>query len=354
MVVKYRTQPPATDGKAALDDARRAMRIVRHRAGEWGIDPARIGMLGGSAGANLVLRLFTSGFRGDENAADAVERESCRPAFAGLLCPWPAAQQVADFPVTKDTPPMFLCSARDDTVAPTAFAEGIAQACEKAGVPACRLWIIERGGHAAFRLDSKGEGGQWADRFTAWLRENTFDKGAAKHALQREARLGAGGTTSLSFVDDRNGFLLASSDPAAGLMTKNIYATTDGGATWQPRPSPDAHSYYATGIAFRSSAEGWITGTYHGGDACPLYHTRNGAGSWALQKLPIPDEYRGGYADSYPPVFIGEDRGHGYLPVKLVRHDPPPGHWAWVNYESDDGGATWHLPAAGVASLTEP
>ena len=99
IVVKYRTRPPATELNAALDDARRAMRIVRHRAREWGIDPARIGMLGGSAGAHLVLRVTTGEHRGDANAADMIERESCRPAFVGLLCPWPGANKVEDFPV---------------------------------------------------------------------------------------------------------------------------------------------------------------------------------------------------------------------------------------------------------------
>jgi hypothetical protein len=69
--------------------------------------------------------------------------------------------------------------------------------------------------------------------------------------------------------------------------------------------------------------------------------------------LKFPPDYEGGYADTYPPVFTGADKKQGYLPVKLVRHDPQPGHYAWVNYETDDGGATWHLPASGVQSMPD-
>ena len=145
IVVKYRTRPPATELNAALDDARRAMRIVRHRAREWGIDPARIGMLGGSAGAHLVLRVTTGEHRGDANAADMIERESCRPAFVGLLCPWPGANKVADFPVTKDTPPTFMLCADNDRGPSTAI-PSLYLALKQAGVPA-ELHIYNSGGH---------------------------------------------------------------------------------------------------------------------------------------------------------------------------------------------------------------
>jgi acetyl esterase/lipase len=168
MVVKYRTAPPSRGYDAALKDAQRAMRLTRHRAKEWRIDPAKIGMLGGSAGAHLILRLIAGPHEGRPDATDVVDRESCRPAFAGLLCPWPAKNTPADFTIQKTTPPVFLASAKDDTIAPTAFAQGIADAFQEAGVPAT-LWTIEKGGHPAFRIDSKAEGGQWAERFIRWL-----------------------------------------------------------------------------------------------------------------------------------------------------------------------------------------
>ncbi|MCF7837417.1 MAG: DUF6067 family protein [Candidatus Marinimicrobia bacterium] len=156
IVVKYRTRPPAEDYSAARADGKRAVRIVRHHAREWGLDPAKIGMLGGSAGANLILNVATHWDRGQPEAEDSVERESCRPDFIALLCPWPARQPLSDFPVDQDTPPALLCSARDDPIAPTAFAEGLAAAYETVGVPV-KLWTIPKGGHTAFTQGRPGE-----------------------------------------------------------------------------------------------------------------------------------------------------------------------------------------------------
>ena len=169
VVLKYRTKPPSKDVQAdALADARRAVRLVRYRAGEWGIDPSRIGMLGSSAGSHLILNLATHTDRGDKQAQDPVEQQSCRPDFVGLMCPWPAKQSIDAFPVDGDTPPAFVASATDDKVAPTAFAEDIVKACHGAGVSA-ELWTLTRGGHTAFK-QAGGEGAKWPQRFVDWLR----------------------------------------------------------------------------------------------------------------------------------------------------------------------------------------
>jgi hypothetical protein len=160
---------------------------------------------------------------------------------------------------------------------------------------------------------------------------------------------------AISFLDEQIGFILDSSDPAAGIMKKEVYGTQDGGRHWVPLTSPDIEgmSYYSTGITFRSPQVGWVTGTYHGVPSAPFFRTEDGGKSWGLQKLTFPPDYQGGYADTYPPVFTGTDKKRGYLPVKLVRHDPPPGHYAWVNYETADGGVTWRLPASGVQSMPD-
>lgn len=170
IVLKYRTRPPSANVVAdALADAKRAVRLVRLHAAEWNVDPERIGMIGSSAGAHLVLNLATHWDRGDAKATAAVDRQSCRPDFIGLLCPWPNQQPVAEFPITRDTPPAFVASARDDKVAPTAFAEGIAEAYLNAGMN-CRLWLLEKGGHTAFKLGgNRGEGARWPEHFSAWL-----------------------------------------------------------------------------------------------------------------------------------------------------------------------------------------
>jgi photosystem II stability/assembly factor-like uncharacterized protein len=157
---------------------------------------------------------------------------------------------------------------------------------------------------------------------------------------------------SISFLDESTGFVLSSSDPAAGTMKKSVFGTNDGARNWESLASPELEgtSYYTTGISFRSSKVGWVTGTYHGVPDAPLFRTEDGGKTWRLQMLEFPADYQGGYANVDPPLFIGSDRLKGYLPVTLVRHEPQPGHLAWVNYETEDGGVTWHLPTSGVQS----
>lgn len=169
-VLKYRTRPPSPQVETdALADARRAVRLMRHHAEEWGIDPRQVGMAGWSAGGNLVLNVCCHPSAGDGNATDPVERQDARPDFAALLCPWPNAKEVGDFPVPAGAPPVFIASARDDMTAPLAFAEGVAEHFRTAGAP-CRHWVIDEGGHMAFSARGVGEGRQWRTHFLEWLK----------------------------------------------------------------------------------------------------------------------------------------------------------------------------------------
>ena len=84
-VLKYRL---ATDGyrvPVILQDAARALRLVRSNAAAWGLDPKRIGMIGSSAGGHLTATLITQFDAGNTDASDAIERESSRPDLA-VLC----------------------------------------------------------------------------------------------------------------------------------------------------------------------------------------------------------------------------------------------------------------------------
>lgn len=169
VVLKYRTVPNPKQAEIdALADARRAVRLVRHHAKEWGIDPQQIGMAGWSAGGNLVLNLASQTDGGDPAATDPIDRQSCRPDFVAMLCPWPTSRPASAYPISADSPPAFIASARDDKDAPTRFAEGIAAMYAKAKVKH-KLWIIEEGGHRAFSFDSTGEGAKWRDKFVEWL-----------------------------------------------------------------------------------------------------------------------------------------------------------------------------------------
>lgn len=170
-VLKYRTVPNPKQAEIdALADAQRAVRLVRHHAKEWGIDPHQIGMAGWSAGGNLVLNLASRTDKGDPAAADPIDRQSCRPDFVAMLCPWPTSRPASAYPISADSPPAFIASARDDKDAPTRFAEGIAAMYDKAKVEH-QLWVIEKGGHRAFSFDSTGEGATWRERFVAWVKQ---------------------------------------------------------------------------------------------------------------------------------------------------------------------------------------
>lgn len=173
---------------------------------------------------------------------------------------------------------------------------------------------------------------------------------AGRHWTRAVAPLAAE-VVFLNFFDTQSGYLLAGGH-ALGHMDQNIYRTDDGGRHWRKRATTKERGYYTSGMVFRTRSEGWLTGSYRSVEF-PLFHTEDGARSWHLQKFPIPKDYVGGYTNTYPPVFIGLRKTKGYLPVELVRHEPKPGHRAWVNYESEDGGKTWHLPATGVPSVTE-
>lgn len=177
IVLKYRTAPPMRGYDAALADAKRAVRLVRQHAGEWRIDPHRIGMIGGSAGGHLVLRLATHSDAGDPGAADPVERHSSRADFLALVAPWPGKlpQPMTHFPITGTTPPMFITAAADDQIAPATFAKEVAAACEVAGAKS-RLWIIPEGGHRAFTLGTKAKGAGWGAQFLHWMKTEKLDQ----------------------------------------------------------------------------------------------------------------------------------------------------------------------------------
>jgi len=133
--LKYRLRPISKDVVAdALADGERAVRLVRSRAKEWNINPHRIGIIGYSVGANLILNLLSNFDDGAAASTDAIERESSRPDFAGLFSAWPGSQKIAGFHFSKETPPVYLAHTEDDTTAKVAFARSLEAGMKKAGV----------------------------------------------------------------------------------------------------------------------------------------------------------------------------------------------------------------------------
>ena len=124
VLLKYRvpTHKGAVRHAAPLQDAQRAVRLVRSRAQEWGIDAARVGVLGFSAGGHLVGAASNNFDMETYPANDAADKLSCRPDFAVLI--YPAYLTVKaegdklapEIRVTANTPPSFLVQTEDDNV----------------------------------------------------------------------------------------------------------------------------------------------------------------------------------------------------------------------------------------------
>ena len=170
-MLKYRTVPGWEDcEKYSLLDAKRAIRFIRTYASHYGVNPNFIGVAGSSAGSNLVLNLITHPDAGNPQDADILERPGSQVAFAVMLSPWfPGKRRVGDYPISKETPPAFIATAKDDSGAPTSWAVAISDAFEKASVPHS-LFQIETGNHGAFDTSkSDAEVSHWRTLFLEWL-----------------------------------------------------------------------------------------------------------------------------------------------------------------------------------------
>ncbi len=194
-VLKYRLGP-RYHHPAPLQDAARAIRLVRARAAEWQIDPKRIGILGFSAGGHVASTIGTHFDAGQPNSADAVEKVSSRPDAMVLIYPVitmggfthsgsrkrllgenPSADMVTllsnEEQVTKQTPPTFLVHTANDAAVPVENSLQLADALRKMGVP-FELHIYERGPHG-FGLGGKNAVLlSWPGRCADWLRLQGF------------------------------------------------------------------------------------------------------------------------------------------------------------------------------------
>ena len=139
----------------AVDDAKAALRWVRRDARRFGIDPARIGMVGFSAGAMTTLSLVTSNQTIDE------------PAFIASIYP-----PMKAIPVPASAPPMFVSIAADDPLF-GAQGFGLIEAWRAAGKPV-ELHYYQNGGHGFGLGDPAKTASDWKDSFLRWMRMNGF------------------------------------------------------------------------------------------------------------------------------------------------------------------------------------
>jgi acetyl esterase/lipase len=158
------------DAKA---DTLRALRLVRSRAKEFGIDPARIGLMGFSAGGELVSMVANaepSVLAGNADAADPVERFSARPDFQILVYPGPLGIPAT---IPKSAPQAFLVAASDDECCSAPVLD-LALKLRASGVPN-EIHLFARGGHAfnmgVGRTERPGLK-YWPNRLTDWLEDS--------------------------------------------------------------------------------------------------------------------------------------------------------------------------------------
>jgi acetyl esterase/lipase len=198
-VLKYRTvgeskiDPPLEPGP--MLDVQRAIRTVRAKAKDYGVDPKRIGVWGFSAGGHLASTAATH-FDSGKADGDEIDKTSCRPDFAILAYPVITMGQkthggsrnnllgknpdpkLVEFysnekHVTKDTPPVFLFHTAEDTAVPIENSRLFKAACEKAGVPV-ELVEYEKGPHGVGLAQKDPILSQWPAKLESWLKDRGF------------------------------------------------------------------------------------------------------------------------------------------------------------------------------------
>jgi acetyl esterase/lipase len=153
-----------------VPDAERAIRLIRHSAAEWNVDPNRIGVMGFSAGGQLTVLAATRFDAGNPQASDPIDRESSRPNFQAPIYPGPLPDVNVDLAnLPKDTPQAFLlCGDQDSMKIAAGLAEYYA-ALKRSGIPA-ELHIYAGIGHGfGVRPSNTGPIAGWTDRFLEWL-----------------------------------------------------------------------------------------------------------------------------------------------------------------------------------------
>ena len=160
---------------APLQDAQRAMSLVRLAGKSWNVPLTKLGILGFSAGGNLAVMTATSFHNRTYEKVDSSDELSCRPDFAIPLYPaYLLDEQTKNrlaphINITKECPPFFFAHTGDDRI-PAEGSVLIYLALEKAGVEGSELHVYPFGGHGYGLRKTKNPVSQWPDRAEAWMR----------------------------------------------------------------------------------------------------------------------------------------------------------------------------------------
>jgi acetyl esterase/lipase len=160
--------------QTALQDAQRALGLVRQHAVEWRVDPHKVGVIGFSAGGHLAAAVSTHFARRTYLPVDAADALSSRPDFAILAYPghlWTPGTELtlrSDIKVPTDAPPTFLVQAEDDPVDPVKHSLTYYAALHTAGVPV-EMHLYASGGHAFGVRPGKLPVAAWPQLVEKWL-----------------------------------------------------------------------------------------------------------------------------------------------------------------------------------------
>lgn len=144
-----------------------AIRLVRSRAVDWGVDPNKVGIMGFSAGGDLAILASTRFGEPVAGSNDEVDKLNCRPDFQALLYPG-GLDHPDSIAITTDTPPAFLACSYTDRLTISENLATFYLRLKAAGVPA-ELHIYNSGGHGFGIRPTTRPVGTWPDRFIDWL-----------------------------------------------------------------------------------------------------------------------------------------------------------------------------------------
>ncbi|MCR4413280.1 MAG: DUF4038 domain-containing protein, partial [Thermoguttaceae bacterium] len=185
MILKYRVPRRADDVKGEparrpLQDAQRAVSLVRSNAARWGIDPRQIGIVGFSAGGHLAIATATNFDKRSYAPIDEIDKVSCRPDFAiGVYSGYLKAKDKDELSpglrVPAGTPPVFLAHGGADIISPPEHSVVMYLALKKAGIPA-ELHVYATAAHDFGVRPSDHPCSTWTQSCAAWLRHQGFLK----------------------------------------------------------------------------------------------------------------------------------------------------------------------------------
>jgi acetyl esterase/lipase len=180
IVLKYRVprrpdEPKGEPARRPLQDAQRAVSLVRSKAKEWGINPRRIGIIGFSAGGHLAIATATNFEKRTYEPRDDVDKISSRPdfvvmAYSGYLKAKDKDELAPGLRISKGTPPVFLVHGSDDLISPPEHSVLMYLALKRAGIPA-ELHVYANTAHDFAVRPSDRPCSTWTRTCADWLRQ---------------------------------------------------------------------------------------------------------------------------------------------------------------------------------------